>query len=110
VSQAGQASVELVAGSVSVLLAALVALQLLAAGYGAVMAGHAAESAALAIAARRPPEAAARDAVPGWPERSVRVRHSGGSVTVELLPPSPLRFVRKRLSVTARAAVREPAP
>ena len=102
----GQASVELVAGALGVLLAGLVAFQLLAAGYAAVMAGHAAEAAALALANGREPSEAARSAVPGWPRGAARIRTRGGRVYVTLVPPSPLRFLRTRLSVTGEAAVR----
>jgi hypothetical protein len=108
-SQRGQASVELAAGAVVVALAALVALQLLAVGYAAVMADHAAEAGALAVADGRAAEEAALDAVPGWPHRSARVRVDGAAVLVTLVPPSPLRVVGDRLSVTGRAVVRRPA-
>jgi hypothetical protein len=102
----GQASVELVAGALCVVLTGLVAFQLLAAGYAAVMAGHAAEAAALALAKGGRPSEAARSAVPGWPRGAARVRTRGGRVYVTLMPPSPLRFLRTRLAVTGEAAVR----
>jgi hypothetical protein len=105
----GQASVELAAGGAAVLAAALVALQLLAAGYAAVMADHAAEAGALAVADRRDPAHAARSAVPGWPDRAAAVELEGDAVRVTLVPPSPFAFLRKRLSVTGRAVVRPPA-
>lgn len=106
VDAAGQASVELVAGAVCVLLAGLVAFQLLVAGYAAVMAGHAAEAAALALANGRTAGDAARAAVPGWPRGAARVRTRGERVYVTLVPPSPLEFLRDRLAVTGEAAVR----
>src|SRR5207247_5612121 len=56
----GQATLELVAGGAAVLLFGLIGLQLVAVGSGAVMADHAAEAAALALANGREPEAAAR--------------------------------------------------
>lgn len=105
----GQASVELAAGSVAVALAALVTLQLMAAGYAAVMADHAAEAGALALADGRAAEEASLAAVPGWPDGAARVKVDGGEVLVTLVPPSPLRLVRERLSVTGRAVVRRPA-
>jgi hypothetical protein len=105
----GQASVELAAGAVVTVAAALVALQLLAAGYGAVMADHAAEAGALALANGRPVADAARGAVPGWPDRAARVRVDGDTVRVTLVPPSPLPFLRGRLASTGRAVVRRPA-
>jgi hypothetical protein len=103
----GQATVELAAGTVVLLLLALVGFQLLAVGYGAVMADHAAEAAALALANGSAPEAAARAAVPGWPKRALRVRSERGRVRVALLPPSPLSFLHGRLAVTGEAAVRQ---
>ena len=105
-AQRGQASVELAAGAVAVMLAALVTLQLLAAGYAAVMADHAAEAGALALADGRVAKEASLAAVPGWPHGAARVTVDGNTVLVTLVPPSPLRLVRERLSVTGRAVVR----
>ena len=101
--RSGQASVELVGTLGALALAALVAFQLLAAGYAAVMADHAAEAAALALANGREPGAAARAAVPGWPDSALRVRSDGRRVAVELTTPSPLRFLRDRLRLTGEA-------
>lgn len=101
--RSGQASVELVGTLGAVALVALVAFQLLAAGYAAVMADHAAEAAALALANDREPGDAARAAVPGWPRSALRVRSNGRRVAVELTPPSPLRFLRDRLRLTGEA-------
>jgi hypothetical protein len=108
-SSRGQASVELVGLAGALLLASLIAFQLLAAGYAVVMADHAAEAAALALANHRPAAQAAADAVPGWPRRALRVRRDRGAVAVTLLPPSPLGILRGRLAVTAQAAVSVPA-
>jgi hypothetical protein len=107
--QAGQASVELAAGAVAIVLTGLVALQLLAAGYAAVMADHAAEAGALALADGRGATDAARSAVPAWPDGAVRVQVEGNAVVVTLAPPSPFGLLRERLSVTGRAVVRRPA-
>jgi hypothetical protein len=104
----GQASVELVGGAVALLLAGLVAFQLLAAGYAVVMADHAAEAAALALANERSATDAARAAVPGWPRSATRVRTGGDRVFVTLVPPSPFRFLGDRLAATGEAAVRLP--
>ncbi len=104
--EAGQASVELVAGLPALLLAALVALQLLAAGYAVTVADGAAEAGALALAAGRPAEAAARSALPGWARDDVAVSIRGGEVSVQLRPPSPLRAVAEHLTVTSTAAAR----
>jgi hypothetical protein len=103
----GQASVEMAGGVVAVLLLAFVGFQLLAVGYGAVMADHAAEAAALALAVGGDPEDAADAAVPGWPKDALRVRSASGRVEVTLLPPTALSFLRGRLAVTGEAAVRQ---
>jgi hypothetical protein len=92
-----------------VLLAGLLALQLLGAGYAAVMADHAAEAAALALANGDRPGGAARAALPGWPHGATRVEVRGDAVAVTLRPPSVFGFLRRRLSVTGRAVVRRPA-
>lgn len=102
----GQAAVELVAALPALLLAALLALQLLAAGYALSLADGAAEAGALALAAGRPAAAAARSALPGWARDDVEVRVSGGRVTVRLRPPSPLPSLADRLAVSSTAAAR----
>jgi len=102
----GQATVELVAALPALLLAGLLALQLLATGYALTLADGAAEAGALALASGRPAVAAARDALPGWAEDDVKVSVSGGLVTVRLPPPSPLPAVAERLAVTSSAAAR----
>ena len=61
----GQATVELVAALPALLLAALVALQLLAAGYALTLADGAAEAGALALASGRLGGEAARDGAAG---------------------------------------------
>ncbi len=104
--EAGQASVELIAGLPALLLAALVSLQLLAAGYALTLADGAAEAGALALASGRPAAAAARSALPGWARDDVAVSVRGGEVSVRLLPPSPLRALAEHLSVTSTAAAR----
>jgi hypothetical protein len=106
---AGQASVELVAGAAVMLLVALLVLQLLATGYAAVMADHAAEAGALALANGRAAPDAARSAVPAWPKGATRVRVEGDAVEVTLVPPSPFPFLRGHLSTTGRAVVRRPS-
>jgi len=105
----GQASIELVGGALGLLAVALAGFQLLAAGYAAVMADHAAEAAALALANGREGRPAAQAAVPGWPARATRVRVDGGAVRVTLVPPSPLGFLRGRLAAHATATVRRSA-
>jgi hypothetical protein len=99
----GQASVELLGGLPAVLITALVAFQLLAVGYAKVLAGNAAEAAALAAASGAEPRAAARAALPGWSRARMRVERRGRRVIVRLRPPSPLRVVARRLEVEASA-------
>jgi hypothetical protein len=102
----GQSTVELVAALPALLLAGLLALQLLATGYALTLADGAAEAGALALAAGEPARAAARDALPGWAEDDVEVAVEGGRVTVRLRPPSPLPAVGEHLAVTSSAQVR----
>jgi pilus assembly protein CpaE len=103
--EAGQASVELLGGLPALLITALIVFQLLAAGYSKVLAGNAAEAAALAAAAGGEPRSAARAAVPGWSRARMTVESHGGRVTIRMRPPSPLRAVGRALEVEASAAV-----
>lgn len=105
----GQASAELVAGVPALALAALVALQLLAVGHAASLADGAAEAGALALAAGRPAEDAARAALPGWARDRIEVEVSGGRVAVALRPPAALPGAGKALTVRSSAWAR-PAP
>ena len=105
----GQASLELLAAVPAVLLAGLVALQLLAAGYTLTLADGAVEAGALALAAGQPPVPAVRDALPGWAEQRVDVDVDGGRISVELRPPSPLPGIARRLASRSSAWVRRPA-
>jgi hypothetical protein len=102
----GQASVELVAALPALLLAALVSLQLLAAGYAITLADGAAEAGALALASGGKAADAARGALPGWAKDNVAVSVEGGTVTVRLRPPSPFGAVADHLAVTSSASAR----
>ncbi|HEX3608550.1 MAG TPA: hypothetical protein VHU14_02585 [Solirubrobacterales bacterium] len=105
--ESGQATVELVAAIPLLLLAGLVALQLLVTGYAITLADGAAEAGALALAAGRPAKSAAREALPGWAEDGVEVTVKGGEVTVRLRPPSPLPpDVAEHLAVSSSAFAR----
>jgi hypothetical protein len=106
-SEGGQATVEVVAAALLLLLAGLVALQLLAIGYTLTLADGAAEAGALALAAGRPARQAARDALPGWAEDNVEVSVRGGEVTVRLRPPSLLADVAAHLAVSSHAFARK---
>jgi pilus assembly protein CpaE len=101
----GQASVELLGSLPAVLLTGLVVFQLLAIGYAKVLAGNAAEAAALAAAGGGEVRPAARAAVPGWSRARMRVESSGGRIRVRMRPPSPLRALGRALEVEATAAV-----
>ena len=105
-AERGQATVELVAALPALLLAALLVLQLLAAGYALTLADGAAEAGALALASGGSATEAARGALPGWAEDDVSVSVTGGAVSVRMRPPSPFRAVAKQLTVTSSAAAR----
>jgi hypothetical protein len=107
-SAAGQASVELLASVPVLLLAGLVALQLLAAGYSLTLADGAAEAGALALAAGLPAEPAVRESLPGWADDRVEVERSGGRITVSLWPPAAIAAVGRALEVSSSAWVRRP--
>ncbi|HEX5929869.1 MAG TPA: hypothetical protein VFY48_10795 [Solirubrobacterales bacterium] len=107
--QRGQATIELLAALPALLLAGLIALQLLVAGYALTLADGAAEAGALALASGGPAAEAARGALPGWAEDEASVSVRGGRVTVRLRPPSPLQALAERLTVTSSASAR-PAP
>ena len=106
--EGGQAAIELLAGLPALLLAGVLALQLLVAGYSLTLADGAAEAGALALAAGRPAAPAARQALPGWAHGRVAVEVEGGRVRVTLRPPSPLRAVARRGEVSSSAWARAP--
>jgi hypothetical protein len=108
-AEAGQAALELIAGLPALLLAGLVALQLLATGYSVTLADCAFEAGAIAIAGGRPPQAAVEAALPGWADERVDLERRGGHLTVRLRPPSPLGALARALEVSSSAWVREPA-
>jgi hypothetical protein len=105
-SEAGQATVELVAAVPALLLAALISLQLLAAGYALTLADGAAEAGALALAEGGSAAEAARDALPGWADGNVSVAVEGEEVVVHLRPPSPFGTIADHLAVTSMASAR----
>ena len=108
VRDCGQASVELVATAVALMIAALAMFQVLAAGRLAAIADGAAEAAAIAVVNGRDPGVAARDAAPGWARDRVRVQERHGQVTVTLAAPAVLRIVPGPIRVSAEAVVRRP--
>ncbi len=107
-AEPGQATLELLAGIPALVLAGLVALQLLSAGYALTLAYGAAEAGAMALAAGKPARPAVRDALPGWAHGRAHVDVDGGRLTVRLEPPSPLHAVAQHLAVTSSTWVRTP--
>ncbi len=106
--QNGQAAVETIAMVPLLLVVALAAAQLLAVGHSSVLAGNAAEAAALAVAGGGDPRAAARQALPRWSRARARVAVKGGEVRVHLRPPALLRQLADELEVAATASVEAP--
>jgi hypothetical protein len=104
----GQATVELLAGIPALMLAGVVALQLLATGYSVTLADGAAEAGAMALAAGKPAAPAVREALPGWARGRSHVEVDGGHLTVSLDPPSPLATIGRRLEVSSSTWVRTP--
>jgi Flp pilus assembly protein TadG len=102
----GQATVELVAAVPALLLAALISLQLLAAGYALTLADGAAEAGALALAEGGSAAEAARAALPGWADDHVSVAVADEKVSVRLRPPSPFGAIADHLAVTSTASAR----
>jgi hypothetical protein len=98
-----------VAAVPALLLAGLIALQLLAAGYTLTLADGAAEAGAMALAAGRPATPAVREALPGWARNRVDLGIEGGRLTVRVRPPSPLAAVARHLEVSSSTWVRRPA-
>src|SRR4051794_25779651 len=103
-SQAGQASVELVAALPFVLLVGLVLWQLALAGQAAWLCANAARVAARADAVGRDARAAARSALPAGLRDGLRVdRDSEGRVRVRVPVPVLVRAWRAPFSVSATA-------
>jgi Flp pilus assembly protein TadG len=107
-AERGQATLEALALVPAFVALGLGLLQFLAVGYASVLAGGAAEAAALAVARGGDPAAEARAALPGWESAQARVDVDGGRVRVHLRPPSPLRALARRLEVTGTAVVEPP--
>jgi hypothetical protein len=104
----GQAAVELLGAVPALLLVGLIAFQLLAVGYSAVLAGNAAEAGALAVAAGADPRDAARASVPGWSRARMELKAAEGRVDVKMRPPAPIERVERALAVSASAEVLAP--
>lgn len=104
--QDGQAAVELLAGIPALVLAGLIALQLLAVGYAATLLDGAVEAGAIAAAQGRPVEQAVRAGLPGWARERVEAESSGGRITVTVRPPTLLEPVARALELESSAWVR----
>jgi len=107
--EGGQASLEIVILAPLLVVLGLAVAQLLAAGAAGELADHAAEAAAVAVLQGSDPEAAARDALPGWTRERVAVRVQGRRVHVRLEPPSPIPALAELLAAS-READAGPAP
>jgi hypothetical protein len=108
-SERGQASIELLAALPFVLIAGVLCLQLLAAGYALTLTDGAAEAGAIALASDLPPEPAVDAALPGWADESVEIEHDGGLLTVSVRPPALLPSIGSALEVSSSAWIRQPA-
>jgi hypothetical protein len=110
VPEAGQAQVELLAGIPVLLLAGLVAAQLLCFGYVQMLADGAAEAAAIAAADGRDPLVAAREALPGWARDGVELDDDGeGGFSLEAVVPAIVPGLGDGLRADAEAWVRPAA-
>ena len=104
-SQSGQASVELLGAVPLVLLAGLVAWQLVLVGHTLWLSAQAARTAARAEAVGKDPARAARSALPDSLERGLRVdRRRGGGVTVKVRVPLVVRRFGGRAAVSASSS------
>jgi hypothetical protein len=104
-SDSGQASVETVAVVPALLLAALVAWQLVLAGQSLWLCANAARAAARADLVGRDPERAARSALPRELRRDLRVARRDGAIRVELRLPLLVHAWRSPIRVAASASL-----
>lgn len=103
----GQAQIELIVAIPVLVVAGLIAAQLLSFGYAQTLADGAAEAAAIAAADGRDPDAAAREALPDWAEGRIDLDDDGGGgLHLELAVPSVLPGLAGRLHADAEAWVR----
>lgn len=105
-SEAGQASVEAVATVPLVVLAALIAWQLVLAGHTLWLCANAARAAARAELVGKSPASAARSALPRSMERGLQVeRRDGGRVRVSARVPIVLPAWSSPVRVSATASL-----
>jgi len=91
-----------------IVLAGLISMQLLAAGYSLTLADGAAEAGAIAIASGRAAQPAVESALPGWARERIDVEVDGELLTVRLAPPSAIGAVARALEVSSTAWARSP--
>jgi hypothetical protein len=101
--QAGQTSLELLAGLPLAAAVVMVAFQLLAAGASRELAGNAAGAGAAALLQGLDPRQAARDALPGWSRSRMRIEIHGRRVRVRLRPVAVVPGAAGALTATAEA-------
>lgn len=99
----GQASVELVAALPLLIVIALATGQVLASGAAREAASGAAGAGAVALLQGADPEAAAREALPGWWRRRATISVDGRRVRVRVRPPAVLPGLADRLTADERA-------
>ncbi|MGK2954095.1 MAG: hypothetical protein ACSLFI_00225 [Solirubrobacterales bacterium] len=97
---------EAVAGIAALLLAALLCLQFLAAGYSATLADGAAAAGAVALVRGESVDSAVREALPGWARSRFSVRRLGDRVEVRLRPPALFDSLAEKLALTSEASAR----
>ena len=102
-SARGQASIELLGVLPLLLVVALGAAQLLAAGICREYAAQSARAGAAALIQGRDPREAAREAVPGWSSRDVDVAVDGRRVTVRIRPRAALPGLARLLAAESAA-------
>lgn len=103
----GQAQIELIAAVPAILAAAVVCMQLLAAGLSLTLVDGAAEAGALALAGGGDAELAVRDALPEVGSGRVEIEVAAGRVEVRLQPRSLIPGAGAALEVSSTARVRE---
>jgi hypothetical protein len=101
--EAGQASIELVAMMPLLLVVALTAAELLAAGLARSAAGGAAQAGAMALLQGGDAGRAARAAAPGWTRQRITVRVDGRHVRVRVTPPGLVPGTAALLATTSDA-------
>jgi len=102
-SSRGQAQIELLACLPALLLAGLIAAQLLVAAYSQSLGDGAAEAGAIALADGREVEQAATDAMPDWAAGRIEVEVDGSVVVVVIRVPALVPGLGDRLELRSDA-------